>query len=564
MWRYTGLTDLWKLAKACFLSSLLILAIILYAERFEGYSRAVFVADGIITLLLAGGLRLAIRLAFSFRHRHDFAAESGAIIKRKKCLIIGAGDAGEQILREIIGNKKLHYEVIGFVDDDPAKRGRAIHNVPILGSVSEIPYIVNKKSVEEMLIAIPSASGEQIRRIIEVCAGCDLPYKTLPSLGELIDGRASVKVLRDIDYEDLLGRSVIRLNIEDIRSYIENKAVLITGCGGSIGSELCRQVIKYNPRFLALLAASEANLFYIHNAIKDEKLFKYCIPILGQVQNEELMDDILSKYRPEVVFHAAAYKHVPMLEVNPWEAVFNNIVGSRVAMEMSVKNGVKIFVLVSTDKAVHPTSVMGASKRLSELIMQSLKANSTRFMAVRFGNVVGSSGSVVPLFRRQIEHGGPVTVTHPEVTRYFMTIPEAAQLILQAGAIGSGGEIFLLRMGRPVKITDMARDLIRLSGKKPDVDIKIVYTGLREGEKLQEELILEGEGIEKTSHEKLMVLRSNHLSNDGNKSVINADIFNKQIGSLIEASAQHNAQAIKALFQKIVPEYKPYNGAAVL
>jgi FlaA1/EpsC-like NDP-sugar epimerase len=301
----------------------------------------------------------------------------------------------------------------------------------------------------------------------------------LPGIGELIDGRVSVKLLRDISYEDLLGRSSVHLNIKDIRNYLDGKTILITGCGGSIGSELCRQVMKYQPRNLILLDSSESNLFNIQMEMQNENYCRHCEAILGRVQDETLMNNIFEKYKPEVVFHAAAYKHVPMLEKNPWQAVFNNIIGSRVVMEMAVKHHVDRFVLVSTDKAVRPTNVMGTSKRVTELIMQCQQGNGTRFMAVRFGNVVGSSGSVIPLFRRQIEQGGPVTVTHPEVNRFFMTISEASQMILQAGTMGEGGEIFILRMGTPVKIADMARDLIRLSGKEPDVDIKIVYTGLR-------------------------------------------------------------------------------------
>jgi FlaA1/EpsC-like NDP-sugar epimerase len=563
MWRYTSIRDFWLLARACLLATLLIMAFILYAHRFTGYSRVVFIVDGLITFLLAGGVRMAIRSYFS-----AVAVNTGAKRKikphAKKVLIIGAGDAGEKILREIFDNYQLDYSVAGFIDDDPAKKGWSIHGIRVMGSVNNMANIIESKDIEEILVAVPSASGDQLRRIIEACTQCGVPYKVLPSIGGLIDGRVSVKVLRDVSYEDLLGRPEVQLNNEGILHFLSGKTVLVTGSGGSIGSELCRQIVKYDPLLIVLLDVSEANLFYIHMEIKNEKAFKNCRAILGSVQDEKLMSEIFNRYKPEVVFHAAAYKHVPMLEVNPWEAVFNNIIGSRNVMEMSVKYSVEKFVLVSTDKAVRPTNVMGASKRVTELIMQSLHGGTTLFMAVRFGNVVGSSGSVVPLFRRQIEQGGPVTVTHHEVTRYFMTIPEASQLILQAGTMGEGGEIFILRMGTPVKIADMARDLIRLSGKEPDVDIKIIYTGLRDGEKLYEELISEGEGILPTNHEKVMVLRSNHLADDENKLQAVRERLKENIGQLMAAAQRHDAKKIKSLLQEIVPEYKPYNNEPVL
>ena len=427
-----------------------------------------------------------------------------------RVLIIGAGDAGEKILREIMENYTLNYKVVGFIDDDAGKQGQTIHGIPVLGTVERLPAIVKRANIQQILIAVPSANGDQIRRIVEACQKSETSYKILPGIGDLIDGRVSVKLLRDISYEDLLGRSPVHLDTKGIRNYLDGKTILITGCGGSIGSELCRQVMKYQPRKLILLDSSESSLFHIQMEMQDANYCHLCEAILGRVQNEDLMNDVFEKYKPDVVFHAAAYKHVPMLEKNPWEAVFNNIIGSRVLMEMAVRHHVDRFVLVSTDKAVRPTNVMGASKRVTELIMQCQQGNGTKFMAVRFGNVVGSSGSVIPFFRRQIEQGGPVTVTHPEVNRFFMTIPEASQMILQAGTMGEGGEIFILRMGTPVKIFDMARDLIRLSGKEPDVDIKIVFTGLRDGEKLYEELITVGEGILPTEHKKVMVLRTNN------------------------------------------------------
>jgi FlaA1/EpsC-like NDP-sugar epimerase len=564
MWRYTAISDFWLLVKACILSTLLILAIILYVNRFEGYSRAVFVADGVFTFLFTGGLRTAIRFYFVNYAESPASQKHLAKINFKKVLIIGAGTAGEKLLRELLGNYRQNYKVMGFIDDDPNKQGRSIHGIRILGNVADLANIVEKKEVEEIFLAIPSASGEQMRHVIEVCINSNVSYKILPAIGELIDGRVSVNVLRDISYEDILGRSPVQLNIGGIRNYLDGKTILITGCGGSIGSELCRQVIKYQPHCLILLDASEVNLFTINMELQNEKYYRKCEAVLGHVQDKKLMEGVFKKFKPQVVFHAAAYKHVPMLEKNPWEAVFNNIIGSRVAMEMSVKYNAERFVLVSTDKAVRPTNVMGASKRVAELLMQSSRNDETRMMAVRFGNVAGSSGSVIPVFQRQIALGGPVTVTHPEITRYFMTIPEASQMILQAGAMGEGGEVFILRMGKPVKIADMARDLIRISRKIPDVDIKIIYTGLRDGEKLHEELIAEGEDILPTGHKKIMVLRSNnHSHGEKDRRETGAKLEN-EITELIKEAVLHNSQSIKRRLKEIVPEYTPQENESVL
>jgi FlaA1/EpsC-like NDP-sugar epimerase len=563
MWRYTSIRDFWILAQASLLSTLLVMALILSMHGFQGYSRAVFIVDGVLTFLLTGGKRMVIR-SLLVTYSEPRITSTLPKVHFKKVLIIGAGAAGEKILREILDNYQLHYQVVGFIDDDPGKQGRSIHGISVLGNVENIANILEKEEVEEILIAIPSASGDQIRHIVEACQNCAVSYKIVPGIGELIDGRVSVKTLRDISYEDLLGRPPVHLDFTGIRNYLDGKTVLITGCGGSIGSELCRQVIKFQPHSIILLDASESNLFNIQMELQNEKYFRHCEAILGQVQNKQLMNDIFNKYKPQVVFHAAAYKHVPMLEKNPWEAVFNNIAGSRRAMEMSLKHHVERFVLVSTDKAVRPTNVMGASKRVTELVMQSLQGNGTRFMAVRFGNVVGSSGSVIPLFRRQIEQGGPVTVTHPEVNRYFMTIPEASQMILQAGAMGEGGEVFVLRMGTPVKIADMARDLIRLSGKEPEIDIKIIFTGLREGEKLYEELIAVGEDILPTGHEKVMVLRSNCHSNDPQCLLEIKEKLDNAIDELVKDSQRHDTKTIKKRLKEIVPEYTPQENEAVL
>lgn len=396
MWRYTGLQDFWLLVQSCFLSTVISMTIILIGSGFQGHSRGVFIIDGFLTLFFTGGMRLVIRTFYAIRSEQKSTAYSSPDKPVTKTLIVGAGDAGEKILRETRDNYRLNYDVIGFVDDDLTKQGKTIHGVQVLGTVERLSRILHKTNVDQILIAVPSANGEQIRRIVEECQQCNVAYKILPGIGDLIDGRVSVKLLRDISYEDLLGRSPVELNVKDIRNYLDGKSILITGAGGSIGSELCRQVVKYQPSKIILLDSSESNLFNIQMALQNESYFHNCEAILGQVQDEVLMEEIFVKYKPEVVFHAAAYKHVPMLEKNPWQAVFNNIIGSRVAMEMSIKHHVHRFVLVSTDKAVRPTNVMGTSKRVTELIMQSQQGNGTHFVAVRFGNVVGSSGSVIP------------------------------------------------------------------------------------------------------------------------------------------------------------------------
>jgi FlaA1/EpsC-like NDP-sugar epimerase len=564
MWRFSGVQDLWLLVRASFFSTITVVVIIFAIENFAGYSRAILVADGMMTLLLTGAVRMVIRSLYSARLNQIRNISLHAKSRLTNVLIIGAGMAGEKILREIMDNGTLPYDVVGFIDDDLEKQGRTIHGIPVLGRVEQLPEFIYKARIEQIFIAVPSATGNQIRRIVEACQEANTAYKILPGIGDLIDGRVSVKLLRDISYEDLLGRPPVHLDTKSIRDYLDGKTILITGCGGSIGSELCRQVVKYQPRKLILLDSSESSLFHIQMEMQNGNYFHNCEAILGQIQNEALMNHVFEKYKPEIVFHAAAYKHVPMLEKNPWEAVLNNIIGSRVLMETAVRHHVSRVVVVSTDKAVRPTNVMGASKRVAELIMQCQEGNGTKFMAVRFGNVIGSSGSVIPYFRQQIEKGGPVTVTHPEVNRFFMTIPEASQMVLQAGTMGNGNKIFILKMGTPVKIVDMARDLIRLSGKEPDVDIKIVFTGLRDGEKLYEELITVGEDIIPTEHENIMVLRTNGLFNGAKNSQDAKKYLYHEIDELVKIATRHDAKSIKIKLKEIVPEYTPQEGEGVL
>jgi len=559
MWRYTSIGDLLNVIKAASASSLIIIAVILFSHGFKGFSRSINIIDWVLTIFVISGFRLGIRLYFWVGPQKDLSARiTLGLFNRgksrekeaKRLLIIGAGDCGEKIYREIRDNARLRYDVVGFVDDDPDKIGKKIHGTAVQGSTVTLKSTVERLKADEALIAIPSAGAEQMRSIVARCEETGIPYKTVPGMGELIDGRVTVKAIRDVAYRDLLGREVIRLEEDRIGGYLENAPVLITGAGGSIGSELCRQICRFRPSKLLLYERAESPLYDIEIELKGNFPYIEVIPLLADIRNVHELNRAFEVHGPQVVFHAAAYKHVPMLELQPWKAVNNNILGTRNVVEVSSKHSVNRFVFVSTDKAVRPTNVMGASKRVSELLVQCQNGpgiSDSRFMIVRFGNVVGSVGSVVPLFKKQIEKGGPVTVTHPEVTRYFMTIPEACQLILQAGAMGEGGEVFLLEMGTPIKIAQMARDLIRLSGFEPEVDIKIEYIGLRPGEKLYEELITEGEGIIPTSHEKILVLRG-----DAHE----AETINSKVIELARLAREQDGEAVKAKLKELVPEYE--------
>lgn len=560
MWRYTSIADLFNIIKAASVSSLLIVSLLLLTHRFVGFARSVFIIDWLLTVLVISGYRLSIRVYF-WLGTHDESARISAsrFFKfkndggeaAKNLLIIGAGDSGEKIYREIHDGFRRRYNVVGFVDDDPSKVDKKIHGIPVLGSTSELNTIATQMNADEALIAIPSASARQMRTILAHCKESGIPFKTLPGMGELIDGKVTVKAIRDVDYRDLLGREVIRLDEERIGAYLRNSRVLVTGAGGSIGSELCRQICRFRPASVILYERTESALYDMDLELKANFPNIQINPVLADIRDRRQLSQAFATHWPEVVFHAAAYKHVPLMELQPWKAVRNNIIGTRNVIDI-VKDcfSVKRFVFVSTDKAVRPTNIMGATKRVAELLVQGqngFERSDPRFMIVRFGNVVGSVGSVVPLFKKQIEKGGPVTVTHPEVTRYFMTIPEACQLILQAGSMGEGGEIFILDMGTPIKIDDMARDLIRLSGFEPDVDIPIEYTGLRPGEKLYEELITEGEGIVPTSHEKIMVLRGVEQ---------NLNVLNGKIDVMPELAYEHDTEGIKSALKEIVPEYE--------
>jgi len=567
MWRYTSLADLFNIIKGSTLSTLIIISIVLFVTRFQGFSRSVFVIDWCLTILFISAFRLCVRLYFErFSNEKTwenlFSTILGLLPRRhygmKNLIIIGAGDCGEKIYREIRDNARLQYNIVGFLDDDSSKVGKKIHGVPVLSYISDINAVVKKIKADEALIAIPSANANQMRTIVEHCKETDITFKTIPGMGELIDGKVTINAIREVAYRDLLGRELVKLDEEQIGAYLQGQTVLVTGAGGSIGSELCRQICRFLPERVVLFERAETPLYEIELELKQNFGDIDIVPILGDVQDIGQIEKPFENYSPQTVFHAAAYKHVPMLELQPWKVIDNNILGTSNVVQVSNKFNVERFVFVSTDKAVRPANVMGASKRVAEMLVQSQNGcglSQTRFMIVRFGNVVGSVGSVVPLFRKQIARGGPVTVTDPEVTRYFMTIPEACQLILQTGAMGNGGEIFILKMGTPIKIDDMARDLIQLSGFEPDVDIKIEYIGLRSGEKLAEELIVDGEGIIPTKHEKIMVVKGIDC---------NLELLDGNIGSLKKSANDQDRERIIAKLKEIVPEYIPANNSQSL
>jgi FlaA1/EpsC-like NDP-sugar epimerase len=461
-----------------------------------------YVIAWLIMFSLVGGVRISYRVFVSFKTRM-----MGRNNTKKRTMVVGAGEAGAMLIRELKHHQNLQSNPVVLVDDDPKKQHVSINGVPVGGDRYKIKHLAKKYKIDEIIVALPSIDKAEISDILQKCKETKCNLKILPGLYELIDGKINIKNIRDVKIEDLLGREEVKLNIDEIVGYIQDEVILVTGGGGSIGSELCRQIARYKPKELIILDIYENNAYDLQNELirtyKDELNLKV---LIASVRDRKRMEEIFNTYRPGVIFHAAAHKHVPLMEMNPSEAIKNNVVGTLNVAQCAHEFKAKRFVLISTDKAVNPTNIMGASKRVAEMIVQSLDNNSgTEFVAVRFGNVLGSNGSVIPLFQKQIEQGGPVTVTHPKITRYFMTISEAAKLVIQAGAMAQGGEIFILDMGECIKIDNLARDLIRLSGYVPDVDIVVEYTGLRPGEKLYEELLLAEEGLKTTKHPSIFV-----------------------------------------------------------
>ncbi|WP_283592908.1 polysaccharide biosynthesis protein [Paraclostridium bifermentans] len=540
LWRYAGEEELIAIVFACILSIITTYSIhLLIGIEFQ---QTFYILNLIITTSLISWARL------TYRTGRRVLIRSRLKEKPSNVLIVGAGSAGDIVIQELKNNPKLLKKPIGIVDDDIKKQCRRMHNVPIIGMVKDIDSIVTKYDIDEIIIAIANISRKDKKNIIEVCKKTKCKLKTIPGIFEIIDGKVDIKKIRDVQIEDLLGREQVKVNLDEISEYLPNKVVLVTGGGGSIGSELCRQVSSLNPKQLIILDNYENNAY----AIQQELVRKYgtslnLITVIASIREEKRMDEIFNKYKPDVVFHAAAHKHVPLMEKNPSEAVKNNIFGTKNVAVLSDKYKVKRFVLISTDKAVNPTNIMGATKRAAEMIIQTMNETSeTEFVAVRFGNVLGSNGSVIPLFKKQIEEGGPITITHPEITRYFMTIPEAVQLVIQAGAMTKGGEIFVLDMGEPVKIVDLAKNLIKLSGFEPDVDICIEFTGLRPGEKLYEELLMSEEGLTDTSHEKIFI---------GKPISINVEKCKMNLEFLRAIVDKERVELIDIIMRELVPTY---------
>lgn len=558
-WQYTSIRDVANILLATWLFVLVTTAFYygLYwipsrfeyefeyvGDYFQRWSKGVQVLDFLATVFLVCTARLGFRI---YREELRPVADEGL----RRVLVVGAGDAAETILREIIRMPVERYRVIGLVDDNPNKRNFSCHGAPVLGTTEDIRRICEEDSVDEIIIAIPSATQKEKRRVIELCTGTKLQFKMLPGVGDLIHGRVTVSQIRAVDINDLLGREAVELDTEAVENFLRDRTVVVTGAGGSIGSEMCRQIARFAPAKLVLVEQAETPLFDIENELRktyDQLALEACI---CDIYDRKRVMGVWETHRPDVVIHAAAHKHVPMMERNPCEAVKNNVLGTKNVADASCRFDCAEFVTISTDKAVNPSSVMGASKRVAEMYTQALNGHDgckTQFKAVRFGNVLGSAGSVVPTFRKQIAAGGPITVTDPEMTRYFMTIPEAAQLVLQAAATGGGGQIYLLDMGEPVKIVDLARQMITLSGFRPGEDIDIVFTGIRPGEKLFEELRIIGEDVEPTVHPKVVVWKSH---------AADWEWIESMIGEF--AALQHAAgrDEVVAALQKFIPEYAP-------
>jgi len=537
IWRFASLPDLSRIVRAVLVSTAAAAVVIFFFTRLQYVPRSVFIIDAILLILLLGGTRLGYRLVKD----HHLSKES-----MERVLVVGAGSAGEGLVRDLFRMRPAVYVPVAFVDDDPAKLGQEIHGIRVVSNIENLSSVAGQWDADLIMLALPSASSSQMRSIVEQCEGSGLPFRTLPKLQSLVSGKVSINEIREVQIEDLLGRAPVILDRTEIINRLANKVVLVTGGGGSIGSELCRQITAIDIQRLIVLDQSEYNLYAIEKELQQAMPDLELTCELGDICDEAGLDYLFRCYQPDIVFHAAAYKHVPMLENKVREAVRNNVIGSWNVARLADRYGCSDFVMVSTDKAVNPGNIMGASKRVSEIICQTLDERSnTRFITTRFGNVLGSAGSVVPLFRQQIQAGGPVTVTDRDITRYFMTISEACRLILQTTVMGNGGEIFVLDMGEPVKVYYLAEQMIRLSGKIPEEDIKIEFTGLRPGEKLHEELFHSDENLTDTRHEKVMLARSRNTDWQTLEDTIAA--FNQAID-------EFDAEKLKTLIRKLVPE----------
>lgn len=545
VWRYVGMAELKAFVKAAFWSGVVLLGLRLGLPDALGEWRVPLSIIAIDTVFAFGGvlnLRVLRRALYERYERAKHEAEG----RRKPVLLVGAGQAGNMAVKEIRGRRDTGLEVRGFVDDDPEKAGTVIQGVKVLGTSRDIPKLVGELAVDHVVITIAQASRKDIRRIVDICESVPVRARIIPGLYEILGGDVEISRIRDVSVEDLLGREAVRLEEDEVARFIRGKVVMVTGAGGSIGAEMARQVARFEPSRLLLVERAEFALFEIDRELREAWPQQALVPVVGDVCDELRMRSVFATHPPAVVFHAAAHKHVPMMEANPTEAVKNNILGTELVGRLAGETGADAFVMVSTDKAVRPTSVMGASKRVAELVVQELdRLYQTRYVSVRFGNVMGSAGSVIPIFRRQIEDGGPVTVTHPEMVRYFMTIPEASQLVLQAGAMGEGGEIFILDMGEPIRILDLAKDMITLSGLKPYEDIDIVFSGIRPGEKLFEELQTTGENVANTRHPKVYI---------GRVEPYPPERIEAALGRLGELSVNGHEREIRTCLAELLPE----------
>lgn len=554
IWRYSSLTDLQELFRGAFFGCAGIVFLDFLLPEPLAIPRSIPLIDLALSIVLTGALRMSVRVVHEssspFLRTLPLPARLIGVRSRanaRRALVFGAGDAGEMMVREMLRSQRMDYEPLGFVDDDPSKRGQSIHGVLVLGGRDDVPDLVQQLQIQEILIAMPSARGKTVRELVQICRNTPANLKILPDLNKIVDGEVHLSDLRSVSVEDLLGREAAQLDLNLISSYLRGKRILVTGAGGSIGAELCRQILKFAPAEIQLMGRGENSIYEIHRELSRHARFTRLVQVIGDVINKKKLEGVFAMYRPQIVFHAGADKHVPLMELNPDEAVFNNIVGTRNVLEVANAYRAERVVCISTDKAVNPTSVMGCCKRVAELLVRSRLYPDTVAVAVRFGNVLGSRGSVIPHFQTQIRDGGPITVTHRDIKRYFMTIPEASGLVIQAGAMGKGREIFVLDMGEPVKIWDLATNMVRLAGLEPGRDIDIVETGLRPGEKMNEELFMETETHEPTGHAKITCVRG-----EG----IDAMRLLTEIESLTAKAVRMDFGGIRQSLARLVPEYR--------
>lgn len=547
-WRTISVHDLETLLKAVGTASGILFIIHLVSFPLVNIPRSVPLIEGVLAIMLLGGIRLSSRLFHERNSGRSFDAP------RKRVLIVGAGDTGTMLVREMFRHPESGLDPVGFLDDDPHKHRDRFLGLPVLGTITDLPKVVHSTQITQILIAMPTAGGDVIRKVVSLSGGSHVPYRIIPAYHEILSGKVSISQIREVEVEDLLKRPPIELNTKDIAGYLTDRVVMVTGAGGSIGSEIVRQIARFNPKEIVLLDHHETGMYYLQRELEIAHPNLGHHLVIANIQHKEKLDWVFKQLAPQVVFHAAAHKHVPLMENNPDEAILNNIRGTEYLLEASINYGVERFVNISTDKAVKPTSIMGACKRVSEFLVRQAASSvppGCVFVSVRFGNVLGSQGSVVPVFKEQIRRGGPVTITHPEMVRYFMTIPEAAQLVLQAAGLGHTGVVYVLEMGEPVKIVDLANDLIRLTGLTPGKDIEIIYTGIRPGEKLYEQLLTDQEVLEASKYEGILIARQTGIAQDS---------LNGSLAKLYAAAAAQDHAKIRKVLGELIPTYHS-NGA---